>query len=164
MTNIEKALKLAINEFYGITDIVGVPYIFHLLAVWEGVKKYNDPELECMAILHDLPEDIPGWTIEMLRSQFNDRIANGVDSLTHRPDETYRQYVIRCSKNPDGIKVKMADLEHNMDFKRFDISMGTERFNRYIEYHNFLRLSLRNVKYFEPDKTHPSENDGLVNS
>jgi len=44
-----------------------------------------------------------------------------VDCLTKRDNENYDEYLKRCKSNPIACKVKIADLEDNMDIRRFDL-------------------------------------------
>jgi hypothetical protein len=51
------------------------------------------------------------------------KILEAVDSLSRREGESYEDYVDRLSGNPIAVKVKLADLEHNMLLTRMpDIS------------------------------------------
>ncbi|MDN3123432.1 hypothetical protein P0E82_14005, partial [Enterococcus faecalis] len=52
-----KMLKICVEKFDGHFDKAGMPYIFHLLKVMHYVKS-DDEELQCIALGHDLVEDI----------------------------------------------------------------------------------------------------------
>ena len=45
-------------------------------------------------------------------------VAEAVVSVTRREGEAYMDFVRRAKQNPIGHKVKLADLEHNMDTSR----------------------------------------------
>jgi len=60
----------------------------------------------------------------------------GLDCVTKRQDESYEAFVERAAANPIARKVKLADLEDNMDLRRLpatDLSpRAVDRLNRYI--------------------------------
>ncbi|MBQ2546573.1 MAG: GTP pyrophosphokinase, partial [Clostridia bacterium] len=49
---------------------------------------------------------------------FGDGILEALDCVTHRKDESWDDYIERVSTNQTAIRVKMADLTHNMDLSR----------------------------------------------
>lgn len=98
------------------TDKAGKPYITHPQTVAGLVNETNE---KIVAWLHDTVEDTD-VTVEYIREQFGDEIAEAVNSMTHRADETYDEYVERLSRNPLARKVKLADLTHNMDLNRIE--------------------------------------------
>lgn len=127
---IEKALSIALEAHKGQTDKYGQPYVLHPLRL---MHRFRDPELQTIAILHDVVED-SDWTLDQLRNEgFSDRIVGTVDALTRREEESYASLIDRAAGNPLATKVKLADLEDNMDIRRMK-SIGDadlERLNRY---------------------------------
>ncbi|WP_244638155.1 GTP pyrophosphokinase [Clostridium fungisolvens] len=112
---LEKAICLAVDKHKGQTDKGGMPYILHPIYVMS--KMENEIE-KIVAILHDVVEDTD-TTFEDLRNMgFSDEIVNVLDCLTRRESEDYFDYIDRIKTKPLAIKVKLADLEHNMDFRR----------------------------------------------
>ena len=72
-----------------------------------------------VAVLHDVVEDSPDWDFERLRREgFSEEIIAAVDHLTRRETESYEAFVERSSRNPVARRVKLADLEDNMDLTR----------------------------------------------
>ena len=59
-----------------------------------------------------------------------------IDALTKRPDEhaDYPTFIERVLRNPLAAKVKLADVEDNMDFKRLE-TLGPNDFERLATYH-----------------------------
>ncbi len=108
------AEQIATKAHKGQVDKAGMPYITHPQTV-AGLVGGIDKKI--VAWLHDTVEDTD-VTVEYIREQFGDEIADAVDSMTHRPEETYDEYVDRLSKNPLARQVKLADLTHNMDLSR----------------------------------------------
>ncbi|MDD3310267.1 MAG: GTP pyrophosphokinase, partial [Dysgonamonadaceae bacterium] len=47
-------------------------------------------------------------------------IVDGVDGITKREDEKYKDYLIRVENNPIAVRVKLNDLTDNMDIRRID--------------------------------------------
>lgn len=122
MSNLERAIRLAAEAHQGQTDKAGMPYILHPLRVMFGMQA----EAEMMtAVLHDVIEDTE-WTLDTLREEgFPEQVLKALDLLTRRDEESYEAFIDRVKDNPIARRVKLADLEDNMDIKR--ISSLTER-------------------------------------
>jgi (p)ppGpp synthase/HD superfamily hydrolase len=113
-----KMLVLVTNEFDGIFDKGGKPYILHLLKVMYYLKS-EDLELQTIALGHDLIEDRKNITYAMLIEMgFSERVILGIRAMTKVPGETNDEYLARIKANPDAIKVKLCDLRHNSDIRR----------------------------------------------
>ena len=144
MQQLAKAISITSTAFENDLDKGGVPYIMHCLHVMNivGKKTDNDPEIMCIAVMHDLKEDKPEWTTQRLIEEgFSDRVIYGVDSMTHRPGESYSDYILRISENPDAVIVKKVDLKHNSDIHRMT-GLTPKHFARLEKYHKayaFLR-------------------------
>lgn len=111
---LERAIELAAQNHAEQVDKAGEPYILHCLRVMLKMQS----EDECIvAVLHDILED----TIVMpfqIESLFGPEIAAAIDSITRRDGEPYFDYIRRCSKNALAARVKVADLNDNLDPKR----------------------------------------------
>ena len=93
------------------------------------------------AILHDTVEDT-NWTLDQLRSQgYPDIVVELVSILTRVDDESYEDYIERIKNHPDAIKIKLADLEDNMDVRRLS-DISDHDFRRIKRYHTHW-ISLR---------------------
>jgi hypothetical protein len=90
------------------------------------------------AVLRDLIEDTD-WTIERLaREGFHREILDAVDCLTKREGEGYEAFIQRVQLNPLAVKVKIADLEDNMDGSRLkEVTEDDEK--RLVNYRNALQ-------------------------
>ena len=96
------------NQF----DRAGMPYILHPIQVMHLLNS-NDEELQCIALGHDLLEDC-NITAEDLRLYgFSERIIVGIVALTKLEDEPLVTYKERVKANPDAVRVKLCDLQHN---------------------------------------------------
>jgi guanosine-3',5'-bis(diphosphate) 3'-pyrophosphohydrolase len=125
MTGLERAIEIAVKAHAGQVDKAGAPYVLHPLRVMLRVSG----ELDMMAaVLHDVVEDGPGWTFERLASEgIPAEVVEALSFLTKRPDEEsdYSLFIRRAASNPIARRVKLADLEDNMDIGR--IAHPTEK-------------------------------------
>ncbi len=113
-----KTLEFVKKAFEGKTDKGGKPYIEHLLFV---ANKMKSEEEKIVGLLHDIVEDIEGITLETLKQMgYSENIVKAVDAMTKRKGEDYEEYLKRVKQNPIARKVKLADLEHNMDLSRIE--------------------------------------------
>lgn len=109
------AISVACACHFGQRDKGGAPYILHPLRV---MAQMETEQQMIVAALHDTVEDAINWSVEMVRDQFGDRIATAVDALTHRPNESYDDYLERVKADEIAVKVKLADLKDNSDLSR----------------------------------------------
>ena len=132
MYQIETALEIAIKAHKNQKDRYGKPYILHPLRVMMNV---NGEDEKIAAILHDVVEDSEITLDDLRKSGFNVKIIDAVDCLTKREGEDYFDYIKRVLISPIAIRVKLADLEDNMDLKRIDIITEKDiaRLNRYLK-------------------------------
>jgi primosomal protein N'' len=111
------------------TDKGGAPYILHPLRMMLALSSLDE---RIVAVLHDVCEDCPGWTLQRLKGEgFPDRIIAALDSVTKREGEDYDSFARRAAANPIGRQVKLADLRDNCDLSR--IATPTERDTQRIE-------------------------------
>ena len=110
MASIEKALQIAVRAHEGQKDKDGQPYILHPLRVMNAVE---DGPAKIVAVLHDVIEDTSVTSEDLRREGFDEVILAAVECLTHRKNEPYAEYVIRCKGNVIARQVKLADLEDN---------------------------------------------------
>jgi (p)ppGpp synthase/HD superfamily hydrolase len=84
--------------------------------------KMSSIDERIVAVLHDVCEDCPGWTLDRLRGEgFSDRIIDALQSVTKRDGEDYEEFVRRAAANPIGRRVKLADLHDNSDLSRIAV-------------------------------------------
>lgn len=112
---LERAIAIAAEAHAGQTDKAGQPYILHPLRVMLGAKTHDE---RVVAVLHDVVED-SDWTIQELMGEGLTEVqAAAIDSVTHREEECYTDYVERAGKNEIGRAVKILDLHNNCDLAR----------------------------------------------
>ena len=122
MTTLGKAIAIAAQAHQDQYDKAGAPYILHPLRMM--LRMSSETEM-MVAILHDVVEDT-NWTPDQLRQQ-------AVECLTHRDQETYDEFIARVRTNAIASKVKLADLEDNMDMRRLRTltEKDAERLHKY---------------------------------
>lgn len=131
MSTLEKAILIASQAHLGHKDKAGHPYILHPLRMM--LRLHRESEMTA-AILHDVVEDTE-WTLDELKKEgFSDDVVNAVNALTRRTGETYWDYIGRAKKNKIARKVKIVDLEDNMDVRRL-VKVGDEERDRLKRYH-----------------------------
>ena len=119
---VERAFVTAETAHRGQLRKSGDPYITHPVAVAEILVEFGlDPATIAAALLHDTVEDT-SYSIEKLRSDFGDEVANLVegvtklDRLTYGPTaeaETVRKMVVAMAKDIRVLVIKLADRLHN---------------------------------------------------
>ena len=114
----KKAMKIAFEAHSGMTDKSGLPYIMHPLHLAESM---TDETTTAVALLHDVIEDTDITAQMLLEMGMPEDVVNGVLAMTHGADEEYFDYIERIKKNPQAVKVKLADLAHNSDMSRLDV-------------------------------------------
>ena len=116
----KKALKISFNAHKDQVDKTGVPYVFHPFHLAEQM---DDEKSTCVALLHDVVEDTD-YTFDDLRNEgFTKEIIDAIKLLTHDPSVPYLDYVNMIKENSIARKVKLADLKHNSDLSRLDLSV-----------------------------------------
>jgi hypothetical protein len=117
----EDAVVIAAKLHRGQVDKQNRPYILHCVAV----AAQMDTEFErIVAVLHDVLEDT-NTEIKYLRfGGVPDDVLELVQVLTRQPEELYEDYIRRVRENPIARKVKLADLNHNLDAKRGPIPVS----------------------------------------
>jgi (p)ppGpp synthase/HD superfamily hydrolase len=115
MPNLEDAILLATEAHKGKTDRYGAPFILHPLRVMLRLTS----EIEQTAgVLHDVVEKTPVTLGALRAAGYPEEVIEAVDSVTRRAGESYEEFVGRSAKSPVGRRVKIADLEDNIDTHR----------------------------------------------
>jgi GTP pyrophosphokinase len=119
---VRRAFKVANEAHAGQVRKSGEEYITHPVAVSEILAELGLNTTTVVAsLLHDTVEDTP-YSLDQLRSDFGDEIANLVDGvtkldkLTYGPTaeaETVRKMVIAMSRDIRVLVIKLADRLHN---------------------------------------------------
>lgn len=129
---VTKAKLWAIEAHAGQKDKAGKDYFeAHVAVVADSVEP--DPLVKAAAYLHDTVEDT-GTTIEDIRAEFPQEVAEAVFVLTRKKDMTYAEYIWRVKQNDIAVKVKRADLVSNMDLNRIPYPLTSKDLAREAKY------------------------------
>jgi len=140
MTNLDKAISIAKEAHDGQRDRYGAPYILHPIRVMDRMDSESE---KIVAVLHDVVED-SDWTLDRLNKEgFPADVVAAIDCVTKRDGEAYEDFVKRSAGDALARKVKIADLEDNMDIRRMQFVSPTdaERLNKYRRAWEFLMWS-----------------------
>ena len=137
---VDFARAIAQYAHEGQYDKGGNPYITHPAFV---ASRVTGIEEKIVAWLHDVLEDTDFDKNELQRI-FGGEIMDALDCVTRREDESWEAYIDRVSGNPIAVKVKLADLTHNMDLSRIPNPSETDfaRIERYRKTQLFLSTKL----------------------
>ncbi|WP_309895016.1 GTP pyrophosphokinase [Archangium sp.] len=130
MPTLEDAIALAVEAHRGQRDKAGQTYILHPLRVMLRLEAEAE---RMVAVLHDVVED-SAYTLERLRELgYPEEVLGALDCLTKREGETYEAFIERVLPHPLARRVKLADLEDNMDVRRLTAvtAKDAERLARY---------------------------------
>lgn len=118
MSTLERAIEIAREAHAGQYDKAGKEYILHPLRVME---RGRTEEEKIVGVLHDVVEDSE-WTFEMLEAEgFTPEVIEALRCVTKlSEDEDYDHFIDRVLTNPLAMRVKLLDLEDNMDMSRLD--------------------------------------------
>jgi (p)ppGpp synthase/HD superfamily hydrolase len=115
VATLEDAIALAALAHKGQQDKADAPYILHPIRVMLRVR--SDEE-RMTAILHDVVEDSE-HTLETLRELgYPEAVLEAVECVTKREGEDYDAFIERAATNAIARRVKIADLEDNLDLTR----------------------------------------------
>jgi len=138
MSLLERAIEIAVSAHKGQVDKADKPYILHPLRLMFKMQTENEM---IAAVLHDVVEDTD-WTIEKLEAEgFDEEVITAVKLLTHDKKVPYKKYIEAIKTNKIALKVKLADLEDNMDIKRIAHPKFRDyaRLAEYLKYYNELK-------------------------
>jgi (p)ppGpp synthase/HD superfamily hydrolase len=131
MPTLKQALSLAKKAHNGQLDKAGESYISHPLRVMRSVETEAE---RIVAILHDVLEDTRYSIRDLQRMGYKDEIVAALDALTRRKGERYQRFIRRAGKNPLARRIKIADLEDNMDIRRLK-TLKPSDLRRLAKYH-----------------------------
>ncbi|WP_238396940.1 GTP pyrophosphokinase [Pseudomonas putida] len=128
---IDMGLEWALKAYRGKVDKGGKPYILHPLRL---MARLDDPISQLVALLHDVIEDSPITGDELREAGFPESVVSTVEVLTRRQGETYEAFIDRIRTNPLARKVKLLDIEDNLNLLR--LSAVTDKdLKRVAKYH-----------------------------
>jgi len=136
MKLVETSPGIALRAYAGKIDKAGREYILHPLRVMAKM----DTDLErSVALLHDVLEDSDITAEELLAEGIPAEVVEAVRYLTKNDGEEYMEFVARAKKNQLATKVKIADIEDNIDVLRL-ASLDEQDLVRVRKYHEAWRF------------------------
>ncbi|MBR2634741.1 MAG: bifunctional (p)ppGpp synthetase/guanosine-3',5'-bis(diphosphate) 3'-pyrophosphohydrolase [Clostridia bacterium] len=123
---IQRAFLFAEKSHCGQFRKSGEEYIYHPLAVAEICAELNlDTDAICAALLHDIVEDCPGASLDLIGENFGGDVRILVDGLTklvaipfedkeEEHIENLRKMFLAMSRDIRVILIKLCDRLHNM--------------------------------------------------
>ena len=132
-----RARSLAEVHLAGLEDKAGKPKLGHAERV---AARLSPTKEKTVAYLHDLLED-SDYTEEQLKRDFPREIAEAVLAMTRADKgEDYMIYIRRLASNSLARRIKLADLEDNLDPDRLipDKALAEELRARYRKAWEFL--------------------------
>jgi len=121
--NLETAINLAVQYHHGQTDLAGLLYVLHPLRVMASFLDPTDEDARIVAVLHDIVEDTKVTVPQLRAFGFTETVVLAVEALTRDKAEPYQQYIERLAKNRLATRVKLADLNDNLDSRRHSTLM-----------------------------------------
>ena len=128
---VEKAWNFANTAHAGQFRKSGEPYFTHPCIVASILTDLMiDPPTIAAGLLHDTVEDCEGITLDTIREQFGEEVADLVDGVTklnkldfaNREEaqaESLRKMILAMSRDIRVVLIKLADRLHNMRTLRF---------------------------------------------
>ena len=138
--NLQRAIEIAIDAHKGTYDKAGNLYILHPMRVMLSLETEDEM---IVGVLHDVVEDCPPWSFEALAAEgFSETVIEALKSVTkHSDDRDYMAFIERSKSNPVGRKVKVADINDNLNVKRLNevAPRDAERLSKYLTALKFLK-------------------------
>lgn len=133
-----KAINIATEAHRGQTDKYGAPYIGHVMRVVNYCRTLDE---KIIGALHDVVEDAPDWTFERLTAEGFGAYVYELDCLTKREGEDYDIFLSRTLQSELAVRVKLCDLQDNMDLRRVNRALAEKdlkRMNKYLKAYRYL--------------------------
>jgi (p)ppGpp synthase/HD superfamily hydrolase len=111
----EKAISIALRAHKGKKDKGGNPYILHPLRIMVSMDTLEE---KIVAVLHDVIEDSDISIEYLTKLKFPESIINAIALLSKTKNQDYNDYINSIKKNKLATKIKIADLEDNMNLSR----------------------------------------------
>ncbi len=135
MNVLNAAIALACRVHAGQVDKSGKPYILHPLRL---MLQFEDTEAQLAAVLHDIVEDGNVSLDELREIGLPETVVEAVDCMTKRSAEPYESYIERIRAVELARRVKLRDLQDNMDTTRL-ATLASADLERLAKYHRALR-------------------------
>ena len=132
-----KAMKLAFYAHEGQVDKGEYPYFAHPLHLAERCSTESET---IVALLHDVLEDAE-WAEKYLPDCCTEDELTAIRILTRPEGVSYQDYIKSVLQNELARKIKILDLNHNLDETRCEISNSLR--DRYIAALSILEVDVK---------------------
>lgn len=134
------AIKIAVDAHGSTVGRDGVPYILHPLRIMLRADGNID---QAVAVLHDVLEDTGITVDDLSHAGLSKEIISAVCVLTRPESQPYSDFIEDCKGNPIARRVKLLDLEDNMNLLRLSKlgHVDMERIEKYHEAHHRLKAA-----------------------
>ena len=126
---LNKAVEIAARAHAGQKDLGGDDYILHPIRVMMSVSNQTE---KIVAVLHDISKNTR-VNLSDLENVFPVEILSSIEILTKVKSEKYSDYIKKLATDNVARKVKIADLEDNMNITRL-FAMNQQDFKRLCKY------------------------------
>lgn len=131
MALIEIALERALSAYRGKRDKAGQAYVLHPLRL---MAKMQDEISQVVSLLHDVIEDSDVTAEDLRADGFPEVVIEAVVALTRQAGESYMAFIERLKPNELARKVKLADIEDNLNVLRL-VELNEQDLRRVQKYH-----------------------------
>ncbi len=136
MSDLQRALEIAVVAHRGQLGKDGVPYVLHPIRL---MLSLDGADARIAALLHDVVEDTDVELSDLRAEGFSEAVLDAVELLTKVEGEDYDEYVQRLRSHPVAKAVKMADLRDNMNITRL-ADVADRDLARLRKYHRVWKL------------------------
>lgn len=139
MNYLNRAIRLASIAHEDQVDKAGKPYILHPLRVM--FKMETETEM-IVAVFHDIMEDCEEITAYSLEKEgFSKEIVDTLIVLNRHNYANYEEYIHEVAKHPIAKKIKIADIEDNINILRLKYieDKDLRRIEKYFKAYNYLK-------------------------
>jgi (p)ppGpp synthase/HD superfamily hydrolase len=150
-SSVERALRLCAQAHAGQTrkGAGSAPYALHPVHMALILARLGErDEVLIAALLHDVVEDCPGWTLERIEQEFDASVAAVVAELTEDKrqswDQRKAQQVAQVPElSPSALKIKAADKLHNLATLADDLEQAQDQHSVWLHFHGGRERTLR---------------------
>jgi len=119
-----RAAMIAAEAHLGQVDKAGEPYILHPMRLCVSAATSEE---RIVALLHDVVEDSSMTFDRLALEGFDEDILRALEHLTHRPSESYDEFIERVARHRLATRVKLLDLADNSNLSRLKAPGAKDR-------------------------------------
>lgn len=150
-SSVERALRLCAQAHAGQTrkGSDSAPYALHPMHMALMLARWGErDEVLIAALLHDVVEDCPGWTLQRIEAEFDAAIAAVVSELTEDKSQSWdqrkaRQVELVPTLSLSALKIKAADKLHNLATLADDLEQARDPQSVWANFHGGRERTLR---------------------